>query len=206
MRTDTNLPKKKRGRPRAYNEAQALNAALRVFLRRGFSATSLDEISLATHMNRPSLYSAFGNKKSMYRKAISAFNKTFFIRLQNALFAGESLEKDLKKFYAVALSEYQGDSGNALGCPTLCTAVIEAPTDDEIRSDLAAAIERVEQMLEERFEQAVKDGQLELHRTKSLARIAAALLHSLALRARAGLIRGKRSSFIDDAVMKILIS
>ena len=53
-------PPKRRGRPRAYEPELALARALDVFWKDGFAATSLDDLSAATGMNRPSLYGAFG--------------------------------------------------------------------------------------------------------------------------------------------------
>ncbi len=53
---------KRRGRPRAYQPEIALGKALDLFRKDGFAATSLDDLSAATGMNRPSLYGAFGDK------------------------------------------------------------------------------------------------------------------------------------------------
>ena len=49
---------KRRGRPRAYEPEIALGRALDLFRKDGFAATSLDDLSAATGMNRPSLYGA----------------------------------------------------------------------------------------------------------------------------------------------------
>ncbi|MBW8790940.1 MAG: TetR family transcriptional regulator, partial [Rhizobium leguminosarum] len=50
---------KKRGRPRAFDAQAALGKARDVFWDRGFTAASLDNLSAATNLNRPSLYGAF---------------------------------------------------------------------------------------------------------------------------------------------------
>src|SRR5438874_8246687 len=57
---------KRRGRPRAYEPEIALGRALDLFRTQGFAATSLDDLSEATGMNRPSLYGAFGDKRELY--------------------------------------------------------------------------------------------------------------------------------------------
>ena len=61
IKLETVAPKR-RGRPRAYEPEVALGKALDLFRKDGFAATSLDELSAATGMNRPSLYAAFGDK------------------------------------------------------------------------------------------------------------------------------------------------
>jgi Bacterial regulatory proteins, tetR family len=47
--------------PRAYDTESALRQATEAFWQAGYSGTSLDALSAATGMNRPSLYGAFGN-------------------------------------------------------------------------------------------------------------------------------------------------
>src|SRR5207253_10001104 len=66
---------RKRGRPRAYDPDQALARAMDVFWQEGFAATSLDQLSAATGMNRPSLYGAFGDKRDIYIKAYQHYRE-----------------------------------------------------------------------------------------------------------------------------------
>ncbi len=64
---------KRRGRPRAYQPEIALGKALELFRKGGFAATSLDDLSAATGMNRPSLYGAFGDKRELYIKSYQRY-------------------------------------------------------------------------------------------------------------------------------------
>src|SRR6202034_4010268 len=64
---------KRRGRPRAYQPEIALGKALDLFRKDGFAATSLDDLSAATGMNRPSLYGAFGDKRELYIKSYARY-------------------------------------------------------------------------------------------------------------------------------------
>src|ERR1022692_2957164 len=64
---------KRRGRPRAYPPEIALGKALDRFRKDGFAATSLDDLSAATGMNRPSLYGAFGDKRELYLKSYARY-------------------------------------------------------------------------------------------------------------------------------------
>ena len=64
---------KRRGRPRAYEPEVALGKALDLFRKDGFAATSLDDLSAATGMNRPSLYGAFGDKRELYIKSYQRY-------------------------------------------------------------------------------------------------------------------------------------
>ena len=65
----------RRGRPRAFEPETALAQAMDVFWRDGFAATSLDDVSAATGLNRPSLYGAFGDKRALYLQAYGQYRK-----------------------------------------------------------------------------------------------------------------------------------
>jgi len=74
-RIDDPTAPKRRGRPRAYQPEIALGKALDLFRRGGFAATSLDDLSAATGMNRPSLYGAFGDKRELYIKSYRRYRE-----------------------------------------------------------------------------------------------------------------------------------
>ena len=67
--------KAKRGRPRAYDPEVALGNALAAFWDGGYAATSLDDLSAATGLNRPSLYGAFGDKRALYIQAYRRYRE-----------------------------------------------------------------------------------------------------------------------------------
>src|SRR3977135_1263272 len=74
-------PPKRLGRPRAYEPEVALARALDVFWKEGFAATSLDDLSAATGMNRPSLYGAFGDKRELYIKTYQNYRDRARLRM-----------------------------------------------------------------------------------------------------------------------------
>lgn len=61
------------GRPRAFDADAALDQALEVFWRQGFEGTSLTDLTAAMGINRPSLYSAFGNKDELFAKVLDRY-------------------------------------------------------------------------------------------------------------------------------------
>lgn len=62
-----------RGRPRAFDRDTALDAAMALFWRKGFSATSVADLCAAMGVNAPSLYGAFGSKEDLYAAAIARY-------------------------------------------------------------------------------------------------------------------------------------
>src|SRR5205823_12046544 len=122
---------KRRGRPRAYEPEVALGKALDLFRRHGFAATSLDDLSEATGMNRPSLYGAFGDKRELYIKSYQRYRDDARAAMVDIFRNELPIKKRLECIYAVALDIYlSGDSGPR-GCFTVMTAASEAVFDSE---------------------------------------------------------------------------
>jgi TetR/AcrR family transcriptional regulator, copper-responsive repressor len=190
MRTSTK-PSRRRGRPPAYDREIALGAIRDVFWDRGFSATSLDDIAAAAGMNRPSLYGAFGDKREMYLAALQMFAVESGRELQKALGA-PTLREALEAFYVRAIQDYVSGSGGPRGCLVICTAVTEATGDPAIRSALAAILAELDSVVAVRIARAQAEGdRCASGEAKVLARVATSVLHSVALRARAGARRSE---------------
>lgn len=176
-----------RGRPREYDPEQALTAALGEFRRRGYTATSLDHLSEATKMARPSLYKAFGNKFEIYRKAVRQYSEESAERRKSALFDEPLLHKGLEDYFGEIVDAYVSMEGEPLGCPILSVISGEAVADPQIRSALAAAVEKTDVQFLGRMRLAVDAGEISADADiVGIAAMLAALQHSLALRARAG--------------------
>ena len=190
----------KRGRPRLYDEETALRAAGEVFWARGFAATSLDDLAEAMHMNRPSIYKAFGDKESIYRKALQQFGEHMRSDFVATLETESDFRVGLRKLYRKALDTYtHGDA--ALGCMVMCTAPAVAIDHPEIQSDLQSVIEEIDSRVMARISSAKSDGQLAEHiDAKALTLMLQALLHSLAIRTRSGESKQSLRKFIDSSL------
>jgi AcrR family transcriptional regulator len=176
---------RKRGRPREYHRATALARAIDAFHAKGFAATSLDDLSDAMRMNRPSLYNAFGNKEALYREALAHFTAELNEVLSRLLFEEPNLERALLKFYTAAIDAYLAASPPR-GCFVFCTAPVEAVSHPEIAAEMRKVLRRVDEALERRFAQARAEGSVAATVDCAAAgKLAQAVLHSIALRARA---------------------
>ena len=182
---------RRRGRPPSYDRDVALGAIRDVFWHRGFSATSLDDIATATGMSRPSLYGAFGDKREMYLAALQMFAAESRRELQKALDA-PTLREALEAFYARAIKDYVSGKEGHRGCFVICTAVAEATGDRAIRSALAAILAEVDSAVAVRIARAqAEEDRCTGGDATALGRVATSVLHSLAVRARAGARRNE---------------
>ncbi len=204
MRDSTKLEKRARGRPRAYDADDALDHATDAFWLCGYSGTSLDALSDATGMNRPSLYAAFGDKHGLYLSTLARYVEGGVQAMQHALREDIPLAQALQRVYDSALALYLPAGSEPRGCFLIGTAVVEAKTDDDVRTTLAQGLKSFDRAFEQRMRRAQADGELsEDVDAAVLARVASAILHSLALRSRAGDSRASLRATAAEGVMLI---
>ena len=190
---------KRRGRPRAYQPEIALGKALDLFRKDGFAGTSLDDLSAATGMNRPSLYAAFGDKRDLYLKTLEHYREQSRALAQQVLADNPPLRVFLKRFYDKALELYFGDGPR--GCYTIGTAATVAAVDDDVRRFLAEGVRGADAFLKRRIEKAKAEGEISRDADPAaLAFIATATMHTLAVRSRAGLSRKELDALVDAAI------
>jgi AcrR family transcriptional regulator len=191
----------RRGRPRAYDPDAALARAVDAFWDAGFAATSLDDLSLATGMNRPSLYGAFGDKQALYLKSFDLYRTRTREALGKALSGDHPLRIALRKVYDIAISIYLSGDNGARGCFIIGTAVAQAVTDPDIRAGLADALREIDDAFAARIARAQRNGELSVDADPAkLAKIASATLYSLTIHARAGEGRSALEAIADATV------
>lgn len=196
-----------RGRPRAYDAGEALAEARDAFWDTGYAGTSLDDIVDATGMNRPSLYAAFGDKHRLYLRTLDSYRELGRAAMKEELSPGRPLEEALGAIFARAIAIYMSGSRGARGCYLIGTAATEAVHDQKVRATFAAGLHELDDLLETRLREAVRQGELSTQiDVAALARVLCGVMNSLALRARAGDSRATLEATSDAAVRLVPIS
>ncbi len=191
--------KRARGRPRSFDEGEALEKARAVFWDLGFAATSLDDIARATGLNRPSLYGAFGDKRSLYLAALRHTNAGSLAAIGAMLAREAPLKAVLAAFYEAASAVYRGGDAGPRGCFVIGTAVTEAVDDADVRGLLADYLAATDALFAARFELSADELRKRVT-PQGAAAIASATLHTLAIRARAGAGEAELAAIADAAV------
>jgi AcrR family transcriptional regulator len=196
--------KRPRGRPRQFDQNLVLDAATGVFWRKGLSATTVDDLTIAMGMNKPSFYRAFGDKEAIYRMTLDRFCGQMEQAMNATLFTENDLTKAMKAFYTAAVGVYTSGE-QPLGCLMVSTAVCSAPTHPDVQTDLLNVLKVIDASFERRMENARSAGQLpKSFDCKNRARFGQALLHSLSVRARAGERQQELMGLIDAGVDLLL--
>src|SRR4030088_3174033 len=182
VKMDAAAAPKRRGRPRAYQPEIALGKVLDLFRKDGFAATSLDDLSAATGMNRPSLYGAFGDKRELYIKSYVRY-RADAREAMIATFREElPIRKRLERIYAVALDIYLSGDAGPRGCFTVLTAASEAVSDPDIRAMVLDGLSELDKAFAACFRRAKEKGELPPSADHAaLAQLASATLPTIAL-------------------------
>src|SRR3954449_5752432 len=181
---------KRRGRPRAYQPEVALAKALDLFRKDGFAATSLDDLSAATGMNRPSLYGAFGDKRGLYIKSYARYRADARAAMADIFKTELPIKKRLARIFAVALDIYLSGDQAPRGCFTVMTAASEAVADPDIRAMVLEGFTELDKAFAACFRIAKENGEVPASADpQTLPQLASATIHTIALRARPGVPR-----------------
>jgi len=201
MRTTPSSAPRRRGRPRAFEPETALTQAMDVFWQDGLAATSLDALSAATGLNRPSLYGAFGDKRALYLQAYRQYRKRVNETFAPLFQARAPLRVKLRRILVACLELYLSGEEGPRGCFTVLTTSSDAVADPEIRALVAEAIDSTDRAFGRLFADARAAGELPAGADpRALARLASATMHTLSIRARARVPKAQILPLVDDAV------
>jgi AcrR family transcriptional regulator len=195
---------KPRGRPRAFDPGKALHEAREVFWDAGYAASSLDELSAAMHMNRPSVYAAFGDKEALYLQALQGYRDEGAAAIRVALDPGKPLAEGLRALYAGALDLYFSNAPAPRGCFLIGTAAVEAVRNEKVRATYRGSLALFDRLIEARFRLAKQTGEIDAGSDPVvLAKLADSILFSLAVRSRSGESRAECEAVAEAGVVML---
>ena len=120
------------GRPRGFDMDVALRAALSVFWRHGYAATSLDDLTGAMGRSRSSFYAAVGSKHDVLLAAVTSYADGVFAELEEIAASSRSPTVALR----AVLDTMARPSGGSEGC-LLVNSVTELAPDDIVVCEIA---------------------------------------------------------------------
>ena len=176
------------GRPREFDLGEALDRAMNIFWRKGYEGTAIPDLTEAMGINRPSLYAAFGNKQTLFRKVLDRYAERSGTHIAEALekpTAREVVETLLRG--AVKMLTHPG---NPRGCLLVQGALTCGEEAESIRLELNSRRGLVEKLLRDRFERAIEEKDLPTTANAAdLARFVTTITHGLSVQASGGASR-----------------
>jgi AcrR family transcriptional regulator len=111
------------GRPREFDRAAALEAAMLLFWRKGFASTSMNDLCEAMGVRSPSLYAAFGSKEALYLEAVDHYVRTVGPPIWDRLAEGATARAGVQSMLLAATESLPKSRGTPAGCMAALAAV-----------------------------------------------------------------------------------
>lgn len=141
-------------RLREFKEEDALDKAIEIFWHKGYNGTSAQDLVTYLGLSRSSLYDTFGDKRSLFIKALQRYQKQSLNEVRDILEKSDNIKETIKQIFAQAIIESFQDKITK-GCFIVNTTVELAMHDKEI----AKIVNENRQNMEDVFYMAVKRGQ-----------------------------------------------
>jgi AcrR family transcriptional regulator len=173
------------GRPRQFDYDDALEKAMHVFWSKGFEGTSMPDLTEAMGMNRPSIYAAFGNKEELFRKALERYTEQSLAAFRDLLDA-PTVREGLERLFCGSADKFACKE-RPRGCLAVQGALVGSADAANVCADTAKQREAMVDVLRERFERGLKEGDLKAGTdTAGLARFYVTILQGMAVQSASG--------------------
>ena len=149
------------GWQKQFDEEKVLLKAMKAFWSRGYAATSVQDLVRSMGINKGSIYGTYGNKRSLFIKALLLYNDKRKAMLAGLERSGSSLSA-IRGLFQSRIDEIFSDS-ERLGCFLTNTALELAAHDAEIRDIVAQRQMEIEGFFLRMVERGQTDGEISNH-------------------------------------------
>nr|WP_216857320.1 TetR/AcrR family transcriptional regulator [Paenibacillus tritici] len=187
-------------RQREFDVDKALDAAMQLFWEKGFEAASLSDLTSRMGIQRPSLYSAFGDKKGLFEAALRKYTSAHAAHIRSTLQGKASVKEAFRAFFENLVAKEYTKSPN-WGCFCINSMVELAPHDEKFEILTREHQMYLSVIFQETIERGVRSGELDrdIH-VKGLAQTLVISLIGLTVFMKSRPERG----FVDNSVKEIL--
>jgi len=188
-----------RGRPREFCVDHALAQALSVFWAKGYEGASLTDLTEAMGITRPSLYAAFGNKESLFRKALDLYEREKLDYVGKAM-AQPTARKVAETMLRGAVDVATG-GGEPHGCLRVISSVACGPAAQSIHSEIVERSNKGKQALIDRFQRARAEGDLPPNiDAEGITRVLISYLQGISIQANQDATRKELDKLVKTAL------
>ena len=160
-----------------FDEEEVLERAMHVFWRRGYAATSMQELAQATGVLRGSLYNAYGDKQKIFLLAFERYRQHYLDAVRKHMRKADPAQA-LRAYFSYVIASMSEPvpqlddtpASHTRGCLTTKIATDETAMDEAVRDALRGMLEGLAQVLEERLSQPDAVARLKLS-PKNAARL-----------------------------------
>ncbi|GCB46030.1 TetR/AcrR family transcriptional regulator [Streptomyces sp. NL15-2K] len=189
---------KPRGRPRSFDRETALEKALLAFWQHGYEATSVSDLTRVMDIGAPSLYAAFGDKRSLFEEVVREYSAKYGSFGDRALAEEPTARAAVERTLREAAVEYT-DPAHPYGCLVIHAAI--NCTTSEVEGSLRERRNATVAAFERRIRADVAAGLLPAGTdAAALARHTGAMLQGMSQQARDGASREELEALAEIAM------
>ena len=171
-------------RPREFDEATALEAAIECFWHRGYEATSVRDLADKMGISGPSLYNAYGDKRALFGQALEHYVDSSARALIKRLEASLPPKLAVRRFIEEIIDRSVNDRERR-GCFLINSALEVAPHDRQLGAFIADRLAEIEAFFCRSIKAAQANGAVPRDRVaKDLARLLLGVLLGIRVLAR----------------------
>ncbi|KXO12820.1 Transcriptional regulator, TetR family [Moritella sp. JT01] len=170
------------GRPKGFDVDDVLEKALAVFWAKGYEGASLSDLTQAMGINKPSLYSTFGNKEELFLKAVDLYEQRPCGYFRPAL--EEATAKAVIAAILNGAAQSLADHNNPQGCMLIQGALTGSDACKSVKQALIDRRRNHQNELKIRLEVAQQQGDLTTaYSAESLAQYLATIIQGMTIQA-----------------------
>src|SRR5579859_4921721 len=144
-------------RPKAFDREKALLQAMQLFWRKGYAATSVEDLVETLHLSRSSLYDTFGDKRTLFLEALKLYSKGALSRIARTLTESPSPMAGIQTLFD-ELTAGVGSESAARGCFMVNSVAELVPYDPDVTEIAAAYADTFQRLLAESLTQVALHG------------------------------------------------
>ena len=158
-------------RPREFDEAKALEKAIKCFWERGYEATSMRDLATKMGISAPSLYNTYGDKHALFAQALERYldhsARALIKRFEDSLPPKQAIRRFVEEIVKDSINDRE-----RRGCFLVNSALEVAPHDRELGTFIADRFSEIEAFFYRSIKAARAEGAIPRNRAaKDLARL-----------------------------------
>ncbi len=171
-------------RPREFDEATALEAAIECFWHRGYEATSVRDLADKMGISAPSLYNTYGDKHALFVQALERYldhsTRARITRLEDSLPPKQAVRRFIDEIIERSVNDRE-----RRGCFLINSALEVAPHDKRLGSLIAGRLAEIEAFFYRSIKAAQAEGDVPKDRSaRDIARLLLGVLLGIRVLAR----------------------
>ncbi|HEY3615280.1 MAG TPA: TetR/AcrR family transcriptional regulator [Candidatus Sulfotelmatobacter sp.] len=187
------------GRPRAFDEGKALDAAMRVFWAKSYEGATMSDLTEAMGINRSSMYAAFGDKESLYKLALAKYREGPMTYIRRAL-EKPALREVLESLLRGTV-DFLSTPGNPKGCLSVQGALACGTAAEPVKEATIDWRQQGEAAIRKRFRRAQTEGDwIGEVSAADLTRFVSSVMAGIGVQAASGASKSEMNSVVDIAL------